>query len=126
MIRLIQQKELESSVEKVFGVLSDIRDKIGPLHKKLNMSKSRDETESRNKQIETAEKDLDKAKTVALAKIMKAYKLFCIYFVVKACTQWDNVVQGMHMKDPWVTVNESLNCWKESAHLSACLPLKSN
>ena len=31
MIQLIQQKELESSVEKIFVVVSDTRDKIGPL-----------------------------------------------------------------------------------------------
>jgi hypothetical protein len=33
MIRLIQQKDLESSVEKVFVVVSDTEDKIGPLQK---------------------------------------------------------------------------------------------
>ncbi len=41
MIQLIQQKELESSVEKVFEVVSDIKDKIEPLRKRFNMSKSR-------------------------------------------------------------------------------------
>ncbi len=48
MIRIIQRKELESSVEKVLGVVSDIKDKIGPLRKKLNMSKSQEEKESLN------------------------------------------------------------------------------
>jgi hypothetical protein len=38
MIRLIQQKELKSSMEKVFVVVSDTRDKIGPLQKKLNVA----------------------------------------------------------------------------------------
>ena len=73
MIRLVQQKELESSVEKVFVVVSDIKDKIGPLHKKLNMSKSREEKESLTQQIETAEKELEKAKKKALTEIVKAH-----------------------------------------------------
>ncbi len=49
MIQLIQQKDLESSMEKVFVVASDIEDKIGPLYKKLNMSKSNEEKESLKK-----------------------------------------------------------------------------
>jgi hypothetical protein len=36
---------------------------------------------------------------------VKAYKLFHVYFVSEARTQWDKVVQEMHTKDPWVTVN---------------------
>ncbi len=109
MVQLIQQKELKSSVEKVLMVVSDIRDKIGPLRKKLNMAKSNQEKESLNRQVKTAEKNLDEAKKVALAEIVKAYKLFCVYFLGKARTQWDNVVQEMHMKDPWVAVNGALN-----------------
>jgi hypothetical protein len=40
---------------------------------------------------------------------VKAYEVFCIYFVGKARTQWDKVVQEMHQKDPWGAVNGSLN-----------------
>jgi hypothetical protein len=39
MIQLIQQKDLEISVEKVFVAASDIGEKIGLLRKKRNMSK---------------------------------------------------------------------------------------
>jgi hypothetical protein len=109
MIRLIQQKELESSVEKVFAVILDLKDKIGPLRKKLIMSKSHEEKESLTHQIETTGTEREKATKVALVEIVKAYEVFCVYFVCKACTQWDKVVQEMHMKDPWVAVNGSLN-----------------
>ena len=95
-------------MEKVFVVVSDTRDKIGPLQKKLNMSKSNEEKESLKKKIETTEKDLEKAKKTALTEV-KAHELFHVYFVGKALTQWDKVVQVMHMKDPWVAVNGSLN-----------------
>ena len=105
MIRLIQQKDLENSVEKVFVVASEIEEKIGPLYKNLNMSKSHEEKESLKRKIKTTEKDQEKAKKMALTEIVKAYELFCVYFVGKACTQWDKVVQVMHTKDPWVAVN---------------------
>ena len=105
MIRLIQQKERESAVEKVFGVISDISYKLGALYKKLNMANFNQEKDNLNKQIETTKKDLEKAKKVALAEIVKAYELFHVYFIGKACTQWDKVIQEMHMKDPWVAVN---------------------
>ena len=62
MIRLIQQKDLENSVEKVFVAASDIEDKVGPLYKKLNMSKSPEEKKSLKRKIKSTERDLEKAK----------------------------------------------------------------
>ena len=109
MIQLIQQKNLKNSVEKVFVVTSDIEEKIGPLYKKFNMSKSHEEKKNLKRKMETTEKDLEKAKKTALPEIVKAYEMFCVYFVGEARTQWDKVVQEMHMKDPWVAVNGSLN-----------------
>ena len=78
-------------MEKVFTVVSDLKDKIGPLRKKLNMSKSREEKESLAQQIETAESKREKAKKVTLAEIVKAYKLFCVYFVGKVDAERNHV-----------------------------------
>ncbi len=89
-------------MEKVFVVVSDIKDKIGPLRKKLNMSKSRKEKESLTQQIETAEKELEKANKTALTEIMKAYELFCVYFVGKDRTQWTWFDPG------WFTLGQML------------------
>jgi hypothetical protein len=109
MIRLVEQKDLENSVEKVFGTASDIEGKVGPLYKKLNMSKDPQEKEGLKKRIETTEKTLKVAEKNNLKEIVKAYELFCTYFIGKARTQWDKVVQEMHQKDPWVAVNGSLS-----------------
>ena len=109
MIRLIKQKDFKNFVEKVFVAASEIEEKVGPLFKKLNMSKNPQKKESLKKQIDTTEKDLEKAKKKALTKIVKAYELFCTYFIGEACTQWNKVVQETHQKDPWVAVNGSLN-----------------
>ncbi len=109
MIRLIEQKDLENSVEKVFVAASEIEEKVGPLYKKLNMSKDPQEKESLKKRINTTKKDLEKVEKKALTEIVKAYELFCTYFIGEACTQWEKVVQEMHQKDPWVAVNGLLN-----------------
>jgi hypothetical protein len=109
MIQLIQQKDLENSMEKVSVAASDIEEKVWPLYKKLNMFKSLEEKEKLKKKIETTEKDLEKAKKTTLTEILKAYELFRIHFIGKERTQWDKVVQEMHQKDPWVAVNGSLN-----------------
>ena len=56
-------------------------------------------------QIASVKEDIQKARKEALRKIVKAYKLSWVYFVVKARTQWDMVISEMHGKDPWVAVN---------------------
>ena len=48
------------------------------------MAKLNQKRDDLTKQIETTKKDLEKAKKVALAGTVKAYKLFCSYFVGKA------------------------------------------
>ena len=73
------------------------------------MSKSHQEKDNLQKLIDLAEKLLEQAEKNALKEIVKAYELICTYFVGKACTQWDKVVQEMHQKDPWVAVDGSLN-----------------
>jgi hypothetical protein len=46
-------------VEKAFGVVADIRDdKLGPLYKKLNMSKFNAEKEELEKQINSVKEDV--------------------------------------------------------------------
>ncbi len=35
MIRLVEQKDFENSVEKAFAAVSELEKKVGPLHKKL-------------------------------------------------------------------------------------------
>ena len=92
MIRLVEQKDLKNSVEKAFVTVSKIEEKVGPIHKKINMSKSAQEKEGLKKTLETTEKALELAEKNAVKEVMKCYKLFRTYFVGEACTQWDNVV----------------------------------
>ena len=96
-------------MEKAFTAVSELKEKVGPLHKKLNMSMSAQEKDSLQKLINATEKLLEQAEKNALKEIVKAYELMRTYFVNEACTQWDKVVQEMHQKDPWVAVDGSLN-----------------
>ncbi len=109
MMRLIEQKDFENSVEKVFAAALEIEEKVRSFYKNLNMSKNPQEKESLKKQIDATEKLLEQAGKNALKEIVKACELICIYFIGKARTQWDKVVQEMHQEDPWVAVNGLLN-----------------
>ena len=92
-----------------FGAVKELEDTIGPLQKKLNMSKSQQEKDNLKKLIDQAEKLLEQNEKTALKEIVKAYELIHTYFISKARTQWDKVVQEMHQKDPWVAVDGSLH-----------------
>ncbi len=62
MKRLLEQKKIEDEVEKAFGVVTVIMDdKLGPLYKKLNMSKSKQEKEDLQKQLESDSEEVLKA-----------------------------------------------------------------
>ena len=106
---LLEQKEIEDDVAKAFGEVVELKDeKLGPLLKKLNMSKVNSEKEDLRLQITSVKEDMQKARKEALNKIVKAYELIRVYFAGKARTQeWDKVVAEMHGKDPWVAVNGS-------------------
>ena len=113
-------------MEKAFTAVSEIEEKLGPLHKKLNMSESQQEKDNLQKHIDAAEKLLQQAEKNALKEIVKAYELMCTYFVDEARTKWDKVVQEMHQKDPWVAVNGSLNlgpCKKTWESFLDCIKL---
>ena len=100
MIRLAEQKDLKNSIEKAFVTVSEIKEKVGPIHKKINMSKSAQEKEGLKKTLKTTKKALKVAEKNALKEVVKCYKLFRTYLVGKARTQWERVVQEMHQKDP--------------------------
>ncbi len=100
MIRLVEQLDLEKSIEAAFQALREVEDKIGPLNKKINMCKNQQEKEALRKLLKQAEKLVEQNRKTALKEIVKAYELICTYFIGKARTQWDKVIIEMHNKDP--------------------------
>ncbi len=53
IIRLVEQKDLPNSVKRAFMTVSEIKEKVGPIHKKINLSKSAQEKEDFNNILKT-------------------------------------------------------------------------
>jgi hypothetical protein len=98
MIRLVEQLGLEKSVEEAHRALKEVEDKLGPLNKKINMCKVRQEKEALEKLLEQAEKLTEKNRKSFWKEIVRAYELIRTYFVGEARTQWDKTVIEMHNK----------------------------
>ena len=60
-IHLVEQKDFKNSMEMAFVTASRIKEKVGPIHKKINMSKSAQGKEGLKKTLETTEKALELA-----------------------------------------------------------------
>jgi hypothetical protein len=112
---LVEQKDLKNSMEKAFVTVSEIKEKVGPINKKINLSKSAQEKEGLEKTLKTTEKALELLEKNTLKEVVKCYELFCTYFVGKARTQWDKVIQEMHRKDPWVGLQWTGHLTKDPA-----------
>jgi hypothetical protein len=91
MIHLVEQKDFENSMEKAFATVSELEEKIRPLHKKLNMSKNPQEKDSLQKLINATEKLLKQAEKNSLKEIVKAYELMVPTLLAKLVpsgTRW--------------------------------------
>ena len=93
MRHLLEQKETEDDVAKAFKAVVSIKDeKLGPLLKRINMSKVSADKEALKLQIDSVKEEMQKARKEAQMESVKAYELIWVYFVGKARTQWDKVV----------------------------------
>ena len=97
MLRLLDQKGTKTDILKAFKVVNEATKKHDDVIKS--------EKEEQKLQITTVTENLQKAREVAIAEIMKAYELIRNYFVGKARTQWDKITLEMHSKDPWFGVD---------------------
>ena len=71
--RLVEQLDLEKSIEAAFAALKEVEDKIGPLNKKINMCKNQQEKEALKKLLEQAEKLMEQNRKTTLKEIVKVY-----------------------------------------------------
>jgi hypothetical protein len=63
------------------------------------------EKEEQKKQASAIKEELETTHKFTGAETLKAYELFRCFIVGKVLTQSDKIVQEMHCKDPWVSVN---------------------
>jgi hypothetical protein len=65
--------------------------------------------EARKKKLNKLKEDLKAKKDIAVAEAQKAYELFRCFIVSKAQMQWDRIVNEMHPKNPWISMNGKTN-----------------
>jgi hypothetical protein len=83
-------------------------------------------TKEAKKKLNKLNKSLKAKKTIVVELAQKAYKLFHCFVVGKARTQWDRIMNKMHMKNPWIGVNGKSNkgiCVKSWISFMGCIEL---
>jgi hypothetical protein len=76
------------------------------------------EKEARKKKLANLNESLKAKKSFTVDQAQKAYELFCCFVIGEAQTQWDRIVNEMHMKNPWIGVNGKSN---KGIHVKSCI-----
>jgi hypothetical protein len=108
ILHLVEQKGTAAKVKEAFAAFVTVRKEMSPL-----LEFPDDETatkkEARKKKLSNLKEAPKAKKDLAVKKAQNAYKLFCCFVVGKAQTNWDRVVNKMHTKNLWVSVNGCSN-----------------
>jgi hypothetical protein len=101
---LDEQKGTAAEVKEAFTAFVAVRKEMSPL---LDVPKDEtaNEKEGRKKKLSNVKEAIQIKKDVAVKKAQKAYELFCCFVAGKARTNWDRIVNEMHTKNLWVSVN---------------------
>jgi hypothetical protein len=105
---LVKQRGTAAEVKEAFAAFVAVRKEISPLHK-FPDDETATEKEARKKKLNNLKEALKAKKDVAVEKAQKAYKLFRCFVVGKAQTNWDRIVNKIHMKNRWVGVSGKSN-----------------
>ena len=108
ILRLVEQKGSAAKVKEAFVALVAVQREMSPY---FNFPE--DETpatkDARKKKLSNLNESLKAKKSFAVDQAQKAYELFRCFIVGKAQTQWDRIVNEMHMKNPWIGGNGKSN-----------------
>jgi hypothetical protein len=108
VLHLVKQKRTAAKVQEAFVALVAARKEMSPF---FNFPE--DETVAakiaRKKKLNKLNESLKAKKTFAIKLAQEAYKLFCCFLVSKAQMQWDRIVNKMHKKNPWISLNGKSN-----------------
>jgi hypothetical protein len=108
VLRLVEQKGTAAEVKEAFAALVKVRNEMSPF---FNFPE--DETpagkEARKKKLANLNESLKAKTSFVVDQAQKAYELFRCFIVGEAQTQWDHIVNEMHMKNPWIGVNGKSN-----------------
>jgi hypothetical protein len=104
VLRLVELKGTADEVKEAFAVLVKVRKEMSPFFN-FPEDETPAEKEARKKKLANLNKSLKAKKSLGVNQAQKAYKLFHCFIVGKARMQWDEIVNEMHTKNPWIGVN---------------------
>ncbi len=104
ILHLVEQKETAAKVKEAFAAFIAVRKEMSPLLV-FPDDKTTSKKEAKSKKLSNLKKALKAKKDVAVEKAQEAYKLFRCFVVGKAQTNWDRIVNEMHTKNLWVSMN---------------------
>jgi hypothetical protein len=100
---LLEQKGTDQDVQKSFQVVVEVRKELELLLQAQDNKTEFKKEERKEKLVNIKiKKTLKTARNLAVAKALKAYKLFRCFVVGKAQTQWDKIVHKMPRTPGWV------------------------
>ncbi len=95
-------------MKEAFAALVKVRKEMSPF---FNFSEDETpaEKEARKKKLADLNESLKAKKSFVVDQAQKAYELFRCFVVGEARTQWDRIVNKMHMKNPCIGINGKSN-----------------
>jgi hypothetical protein len=105
---LVKQKGTAAKVKEAFAAFVAVRKEMSPLFE-FPADEITTKKEARKKKLNNLKEALKAKKDITVGEAQKAYKLFCCFVVGKAQTQWDRIVNEMHMKNLLVGMNGKSN-----------------
>jgi hypothetical protein len=99
VMRLVKQKGTAAEVQEAYAALITIRKEMSPFFN-FPGDKTVAAKEGRKKKLNNLNEFLKAKNTFAVELAQKTYELFCCFVVGKVQTQWDRIVNKMHMKNP--------------------------
>jgi hypothetical protein len=101
---IIKKKGLAEEIKAAWLVLPAIRKEMAPFLQ-VPPNESEEAKKLCKASMEQFKGILKAKKGTAIAVTRQAYKMFCLFVVGDQQTHWDKIVQDMHTKDPWVSMD---------------------
>jgi hypothetical protein len=101
---LVKQKGTAAKVKEAFIALVAVRKEMSPLFE-FPDNETATKKEARKKKLNKLKEALKAKKDITVVEAQKAFKLFHCFVVSKAQTQWDRIMNEMHMKNLWSGLN---------------------
>jgi hypothetical protein len=100
---IIEKKGLAAKIKAAWLAIRDIMKEMAPYFE-FPPNESKEAKKLCHDLLNEFKEILKAKKVTAIVETQKAYEMFCLFVVGNQQTQWDQIVQEMHIKDPWIGV----------------------